>query len=80
MRTTVRTWYGGEDFAGEARTTANVEDEGWRRQGEELEGAVGHFNLHILYAGGRSILARFGIIVKEVRRARKCLVGRRNVL
>ena len=80
MGTAVRTWYGGEDFAGEARTTANVEDQGRRRQGEELEGAVGHFNLHILYAGGRSVLARFGIIVEEVRRARRRLVRHRNVL
>lgn len=71
MRTAVRCWYRGKDFAGETRTTAYVEDQGWRRQGEELEGAIGHFNLHILYAGGCSVFARLGIIVEEVGRARR---------
>lgn len=71
VRTAVRCWCRGKDFAGETGTTAYVEDEGRRRQGEELEGTVGHFNLHILYAGRCGVLARLGIIVEEVGRAER---------
>ena len=58
--------YGGEDFAGETGTAADVEDEGGGGETEEGEGAVGHFDLDGLDAGGSGVFTRFGVIVEEV--------------
>lgn len=66
MRTTEGRGRRGEDFAGEAGTAADVEDEGWGGETEEGEGAVGHFNLDGLDAGGGGVFTGFGIVVEEV--------------
>ena len=66
MRTTEGGGYRGEDFAGETGTAADVEDEGGGGETEEGEGAVGHFDLDGLDAGGGSVFTRLGIVVEEV--------------
>jgi hypothetical protein len=58
-----------EDFAREAGATANIEDEGGIFEVEEFESAVGHGGLDVLDTRGGGVLARFGVIVVQVRRA-----------
>lgn len=59
----------GENFPGEAGAAANVEDQGWGGETEQLEGAVGHFGLNVLDPRRGGIFSRFGVIVEEVGRA-----------
>ena len=68
MRTTEGRGYGREDFARETGTAADVEDEGGGGETEEGEGAVGHFDLDGLDAGGGGVFTGFGIVVEEVGR------------
>ena len=76
MRTTEGRGHGREDFAGEAGTAADVEDERGGGETEEGEGAVGHFDLDGLDAGGGGVFTGFGIVVEEVgRTGREAMVS-----
>lgn len=66
MRAAVGGGDGGEDFARETGAAAYVEDVGGGGEGEEGEGAVGHFDLDGLDAGGGGVFAGFGVVVEEV--------------
>lgn len=59
----------GQDLAGQAAAAADVEDEGWFFEVEELQGSAGHGGLDVLDTAACRVLAGLGVIVVDIGRA-----------